>query len=137
MGKWVHRLSEVSDTGSATCAECGPVQCVWHKRWQCPTSRKADWAGKPRSKSKEGLQEARDRRRSVYFERCGGTCDLCSKPIILRTARLDHDHEICPQSQHCCDKCFRGVLCAKCNTGLGALGDSEEGLLRALEYLRK
>lgn len=30
----------------------------------------------------------------------------------------------------------RGLLCWTCNTGLGKLGDTEEGLERALRYLR-
>jgi hypothetical protein len=31
---------------------------------------------------------------------------------------------------------IRGILCTKCNTGVGLLGDNEEGLLLALVYLR-
>jgi len=29
----------------------------------------------------------------------------------------------------------RGLLCQKCNTGMGLLGDTKEGLLKALKYL--
>jgi hypothetical protein len=31
---------------------------------------------------------------------------------------------------------LRGFLCQGCNVGIGHLGDNEEGLLRALRYLR-
>jgi len=41
---------------------------------------------------------------------------------------IDHDHTT---------GVVRGVLCKPCNTGLGLLGDSEEGLSRALDYLRE
>ena len=32
---------------------------------------------------------------------------------------------------------FRGYLCQACNHGLGQLGDCEEGLVKALAYLKK
>jgi hypothetical protein len=57
-------------------------------------------------------------------------CALCNKPFESLTGNnlhVDHDHET--------DK-VRGLLCLQCNVGLGMLGDKEEGLLRALEYVR-
>jgi hypothetical protein len=41
---------------------------------------------------------------------------------------VDHDHETGE---------VRGLLCVQCNSALGKLGDREEALLRALEYVRK
>ena len=38
---------------------------------------------------------------------------------------VDHDHRT---------GAVRGLLCGRCNTGIGALGDSIEGIKRALEY---
>jgi hypothetical protein len=32
---------------------------------------------------------------------------------------------------------IRGLLCSNCNRGLGLLGDDLEGVLRAVEYLRR
>ena len=40
----------------------------------------------------------------------------------------DHDHAT---------KAWRGWVCRQCNAGLGLLGDSQEGLRRALEYLER
>jgi hypothetical protein len=40
---------------------------------------------------------------------------------------VDHDHKT---------KLFRGLICDRCNRGLGLLGDSEVLLLRALRYLQ-
>ena len=51
-------------------------------------------------------------------ECCGSTDRLC----------YDHDHDT---MKH------RGVLCHKCNTGIGLLGDNLDGLEQALKYLRK
>lgn len=39
---------------------------------------------------------------------------------------IDHDHE---------NGRVRGVLCIRCNSALGKLGDNTEGLQRAMDYL--
>ena len=41
----------------------------------------------------------------------------------------------------CVDHChstgkIRGILCNNCNTGVGLLGDTEEAVLRAVQYLK-
>ena len=56
-------------------------------------------------------------------------CALCREPfedVHGRKKVMDHDHSN--------DK-FRGVLHDNCNKGIGLLGDSVEGLRRALRYL--
>lgn len=60
----------------------------------------------------------------------GDVCRLCDKPESVkgRTLAVDHDHE---------SGKVRGLLCGRCNTALGALGDSVAGLERALAYLRE
>lgn len=63
----------------------------------------------------------------------GGCCNICKKP----TAKLfvDHDHTCCPSNRKTCGKCIRGLLCHKCNVGLGKFKESEMSLLSVLEYL--
>lgn len=62
----------------------------------------------------------------------GGSCGICGlqfaeKPTRkLDRANIDHCHET---------GTVRGLLCLKCNTGLGALGDNQEGVRKALSYL--
>jgi hypothetical protein len=68
----------------------------------------------------------------------GESCAICNKAVYKHKSEVptgvdgtwgwqcDHDHETNE---------FRGWLCKKCNTGLGALGDNLESLLRAVEYL--
>lgn len=72
-----------------------------------------------------------DKERDALIEAQGGKCKLCGKPGHngKREAKLyvDHCHET---------GAIRGMLCHKCNGGLGALGDNEEGLLKALAYVR-
>lgn len=59
------------------------------------------------------------------------TCAICNcTPEQGRgnTNRLSVDH--CHETGK-----VRGLLCQKCNTGLGLLGDNKEGLQKALDYL--
>jgi hypothetical protein len=67
------------------------------------------------------------------FASQGGLCGLCGKALVFQRtsadedpAHLDHDH-ITGRA--------RGFLCIPCNTGLGKLGDTLEGLERATLYL--
>ena len=52
-------------------------------------------------------------------------CDVCGKKGKLV---LDHCYQ---------DKKFRGWLCHHCNLAIGILGDTVEGLNKAIEYLRR
>ena len=70
----------------------------------------------------------------------GEPCAICTKPVYKDKSSVpdgvdgtwgwqcDHDHDSGE---------FRGWLCKKCNTGMGALGDDLESLLRAVQYLAK
>jgi len=74
--------------------------------------------------------------RPAYGEKCA----ICTKPVYKNKASVpdgidgtwgwqcDHDHDTGE---------FRGWLCKKCNTGMGALGDNLESMLRAVQYLAK
>ncbi len=55
----------------------------------------------------------------------GGLCAVCK---IRPATDLDHDHETSEP---------RGLLCGKCNRGLGLFGDSLDLLSNALNYLSK
>lgn len=55
-------------------------------------------------------------------------CECCGAAPKRKRLALDHDHHT---------GAFRGWLCDACNLGIGKLGDSREGLLRALAYVDK
>lgn len=52
-------------------------------------------------------------------------CAICGRKEKLV---IDHCHKTGK---------FRGLLCSTCNQGLGKLGDSVQGLKKALKYLQK
>lgn len=60
----------------------------------------------------------------------GGRCACCGVTANRNGKRLfvDHDHET---------GAVRGIICNKCNQGIGALGDSIDGVRRALNYLER
>ena len=80
--------------------------------------RKSAW-------KKAGIEDVDTLDWDAYLESAEGKCSLCG--IEYTKPMRDHDHST---------GLTRGVLCVKCNTALGVLGDNEEGLLRALDYLR-
>ena len=54
-------------------------------------------------------------------------CENCDQPFA-HSPNIDHDHST---------GAFRGWLCRRCNVGIGLLGDSVEGLERAIRYLKR
>ena len=59
-----------------------------------------------------------------------GKCDICSTDIPgfgRKKLCIDHDHTT---------GAFRGMLCQKCNLGLGNFNDDPNLLKKAIKYLR-
>lgn len=50
----------------------------------------------------------------------GGLCAICGR--AGQPLQVDHDHRHCGGSLGC-RACVRGMLCPRCNTALGKLGD--------------
>ena len=58
----------------------------------------------------------------------GGKCMICQSNGDGRKLTLDHCHN---------SGKLRGVLCSKCNTGLGMFSDRQDLLLSAIAYLKR
>lgn len=70
-------------------------------------------------------------------EMSGGRCELCGEINPSgRHLAVDHDHSCCSGSRSC-GRCVRGLLCGKCNSGIGMFKDSPELLRAAIAYLEK
>ena len=61
--------------------------------------------------------------RDEWHEKIAGGCSLCGS---FEDCRMDHDHETGG---------FRGVLCHRCNIGVGVFHDDPQLLRKAAEYL--
>lgn len=58
----------------------------------------------------------------------GHTCPICNSPVGVYNSCVDHCHTTGR---------VRGVLCRRCNTGLGLIGDTLERAEAAVRYLAK
>jgi hypothetical protein len=67
--------------------------------------------------------------RAELISRLGARCGCCGtiNEPTRRGWHIDHDHHTGR---------IRGLLCLRCNTGIGKLGDSIEGVMRAVAYLK-
>lgn len=83
-----------------------------------------EWHRKNFRKYRYGLSEEQIRELWIGQDQA---CALCRRPIPFELVQVDHDHTT---------EKVRGLLCRNCNTGLGCLGDSLEGLERARNYLK-
>lgn len=71
------------------------------------------------------------------FEAQGGVCALCKKGETTKRRKKGDGRERLAVD-HCHDTGrVRGLLCFKCNTAIGSLGDTEEDALRVVKYLSK
>ena len=61
-------------------------------------------------------------------------CAICREPVNGYSS-VDHDHACCA-GRESCGKCIRGILCQKCNSGLGMFNDAVKLVTAALQYLK-
>jgi|ERR1035437_443239 hypothetical protein len=79
------------------------------------------------------------------LEKQGNICPICHCDLLKlssaghRISHIDHNHQCCPggPSVKTCGKCIRGILCNKCNQGLGLMNESPTQLRQAAEYLER
>jgi hypothetical protein len=64
----------------------------------------------------------------AQLDKQGWVCTICGDKVGARTRAVDHDHATGE---------FRGILCSRCNLGLGLFRDRPELLKQAVLYLRR
>lgn len=152
---WDDKLEDVSGRTEKPCAGCGITKSLDEfarrsisrdgRDEQCKACRNAKtraYMARPEVKARVKRREAPAKLKYLYgitsddyktmlASQCG-VCAICRKPPEggPRTSRLyvDHDHDTGK---------VRGLLCRRCNQALGTLGDNIEGLMRAIDYLKK
>jgi hypothetical protein len=66
----------------------------------------------------------------------GGACAICGEPESRTDHRTGRPCRLAVDHDHATGR-VRGLLCRKCNTAVGLLGDSVGGIERALAYLKR
>lgn len=123
---WTHRMiSKDPDNMRGVCAACGPVELARRKTrtgrggYRCLNGYNLQHGGRA------GPQRHALPRQKVLDLRKGKTCEICGD-----TERLvvDHCHDT---------KKIRGVICNRCNIGLGMFQDNVDKIRNAIIYLEK
>lgn len=138
-----HSLSDVDEaSATATCSVCGPTRIRVRKSratHECMTVRNRNRNITPRNGGRAGwlrrtysiTMEEYDRLKAQQ----GDACAIClTTDSGARAWHVDHDHACCP-GRKSCGECVRGLLCHRCNTGIGYLRDSTDSMERAIAYL--
>lgn len=119
----MHKLTNIdTDERTAVCAECGPVRVRLRGEggaFRCNNSGRQGSQGNGRvrqSHTPEGRQ---------LLAQSDGRCQMCGDEAKLC---VDHDHT---------SGRVRGLLCHRCNIGLGYFGDDITRLEGAIEYLKR
>ena len=86
-------------------------------------------------KSRRGVSQADF---EALLQRQGGQCAICKvdQPGGQGTWHVDHDHGHCSGARSC-GSCVRGLLCTRCNTGIGLLMDDPSILRAGAQYLEE
>jgi len=72
---------------------------------------------------------------NTIFQLQNGLCGICGKSESTRRRKKTHGNERLAVD-HCHETgVVRGLLCFKCNTAIGSLGDNEEMVMRVIFYL--
>jgi hypothetical protein len=124
--------------GIYKCSKCGCEEFYREKTGtkrcvKCQKERMKKIYASDAYKSKHRASD-RFRRRGCteaqYNERMqkqAGKCEICGKEL-WQELRIDHDHK---------SGALRGLLCDKCNLGIGHFADSPDVLRKAAQYLEK
>ncbi len=101
----------------------------WRKRNPLATariSRRYSWKAR-------GVRNFTTEDYEAIWEKQNGKCAICEREIRLYGTNRN-DGDACVDHDHDTGK-VRGLLCRRCNLGLGFLGDNQEMVAKALSFL--
>lgn len=95
------------------------------KHWHSVQKFRTDENRELRSKRRYGVTK---KDFDELFKRQNGQCKLCRENLKAGTKSVHIDH--CHKTKN-----VRGILCARCNLGIGRFGDNIDGMMEAVRYL--
>ena len=109
-----------------TCRDCGELMTTENRVMKSVSKKGKQYY---MSRCRTCIDESETIRRRLKKENpqppAGTPCECCGR---IDKLFYDHDHS---------SKKMRGFCCRNCNSGIGLLGDSEEGLQQAFAYLER
>jgi recombination endonuclease VII len=72
---------------------------------------------------------------SETLRKQNGGCAVCGTRPGQRKLHVDHAHSHCSDDK-ACPECVRGLLCTKCNTGIGMFDENPALFRLAIQYLK-
>lgn len=126
-----HRESENAKS-RAWQKENRKLRSEYMRRWRATAIQKhpEKYANLARERSLKHRYGITTEEYSAMLARQGGHCALCDRtPASERHGRLNVDH--CHDTGR-----IRGLLCTVHNSALAAFGDNEDGLIRAVAYIK-
>jgi hypothetical protein len=98
---------------------------------------KLEYGKRQFSKTKHSRHKLSNAEFDSILRKQNNLCAVCEESFSdANVPHVDHDH-LCCQGLYSCGECVRGLLCGKCNRGIGLLKDDPRVLGRALRYLEK
>jgi len=128
-----HSLTNINPDGrTADCSQCGEgFKITKHgAQWKCRTKARQNGRKQLTFGTDSAIPRADIHTAFTELNRVqNGLCAICKKPCDTNDVlSVDHCHETGK---------IRGLLCNKCNIGIGMLGDSVAGVQAALDYLKE
>jgi len=74
----------------------------------------------------------------LMYEAQNKSCKICKKPELRRNHKKKREQLLPLFVDHCHETGkVRGLLCSKCNSGIGMFEDNIESLIAAISYLKE
>jgi hypothetical protein len=105
----------------------------------CHRARKKDLKAKNHTSRMYKNYNLSDGEYDALYAAQGGMCWTCGPWTgnrgLSKKLSVDHDHSCCP-APPTCGKCTRGLICSRCNSLIGELGDSAGHIEARLQQLQ-
>lgn len=117
-----------SGHGRSYCVKCSVIR----RREAAKTYRDSDRGAAAKLRKRLKAYNLTEDEYYKLLDRQDGKCAVCGQ--IPDVFHIDHDHRCCPAGESC-GRCVRGLLCSRCNQGIGFLQDDFRVAYSAYAYL--